>query len=65
MSNRFDPSFPIILSGEVQPPIVNDKKVEVIDKDDKNPLISFINNPSLQCENTEDGPKTSSLPIIW
>lgn len=65
---RFDPTIPILLTGEYECPLQQEKndQIQVIQNDNTiNPLIAYITNQSLQKEGDNDAPQTSALPVLW
>lgn len=65
---RFDPTIPILLTGEYQCPLQqeNSDQIQIIANDESvNPLISYITNQSLQKDGSNDAPQTSALPVLW
>ena len=67
ISARFDPSTPILLTGEYLPTTEMKEiaeKPDVIPCTGTSPIISYILNPSLN-KSKQEAPSTLSLPALW
>jgi hypothetical protein len=65
---RFDPTVPILLTGEyvltVEPSNAR-TDFDVVAQAQVNPLINFLTNPSMKGSELAEGPSTSALPFVW
>ncbi|KAK8887645.1 hypothetical protein M9Y10_038698 [Tritrichomonas musculus] len=67
-TNRFDPTKPILLTGEYESPLGQEKNDQIQDipnDSSVNPLISFFTNSSIQNNEENDAPQTTPLPVLW